>query len=156
MTMNGTLGLLTRDEVQSPRSGAERTDRMVRDNASLAMTAIMTHRVAPRDALSRDALERCLPDDRTSLSFDGTAAPFQVGASSVLSKRDAQSTSGSPRQGDAVHVRRRDRRIALDLLLWCVICFTLALSLASCGPIPCASGYPDPCWCEHGAGGGGG
>lgn len=32
----------------------------------------------------------------------------------------------------------------------------LAIATTSCARIPCAGGYADPNWCEHGGGGGGG
>jgi hypothetical protein len=121
------------------------------------MVGIMTHRVAPRDVdVRRDGSERRHPDDRSSRSIDVAAAPFRFGALSAVLRRDAQSTMESSCQGVPIRVRRRDRQIAIDLLLWCIICFTLALSLGSCAQIPCAPGYPDPNWCTHGVGGIGG
>jgi hypothetical protein len=60
--------------------------------------------------------------------------------------------------GAIAETPRHKRHGRLIIMLFSLLATALILAMAttSCAPIPCASGYPDPHWCEHHSSGGDG
>lgn len=66
-----------------------------------------------------------------------------------------QSWPGAPAIAEAATAKRRGQAIVM-LFSLLIAGFVMAIATVSCAPLQCASGYPDPHWCERRGGGGGG